>query len=188
MSETHPPLVAESDADVARATAALHAQLLERGETVAVAESLTGGLLSARLTATPGSSATFRGGLVVYATDLKATLAGVDVGLLSERGPVDPAVAESLARGARERLGASWGIGVTGVAGPEPQGNQPVGTVFLALVGPNTPSHAGRGSSQPSTRAVTVAQLMLSGDRNMIRRQTVDRVVELFSETLAERS
>ncbi|MCW2541769.1 MAG: damage-inducible protein CinA [Frankiales bacterium] len=186
MSEKSAASDADAEADVFHAAAMLHARLLELGETVAVAESLTGGLLSARLTSTPGSSATFRGGLVVYATDLKATLAGVDVGLLSERGPVDPAVAESLARGARERLGASWGIGVTGVAGPEPQGGQPVGTVFLALVGPNTASHAGRGGSQFSTHAV--AQLMLSGDRNTIRRQSVERIVELFLETLAERS
>ena len=101
---------------------------------MAVAESLTGGLVVGALTETPGASATVRGGLVVYATDLKATLAGVDADLLAERGAVDPDVAAALARGARERLDATIGLGVTGVAGPDPQDDQPVGTVFVAVV------------------------------------------------------
>jgi nicotinamide-nucleotide amidase len=143
----------------------LHAALQRRHQTVAVAESLTGGMLAAALTATAGASLTFRGGLVVYATDLKATLAGVDERLLQARGAVDPAVAEALARGARERLEATWGIGVTGVAGPDAQDGQPVGTVFVAVVGPGTE---------------TVARHLFTGDRNMIRLQTVAQSVLLL--------
>src|SRR5215470_10980125 len=95
--------------------------LVVRAQTLAVAESLTGGLLAATLVDVPGASKVFRGGLVVYATDLKASLAGVPADLLAERGPVDPDVAVALAAGARERCGATWGLGTTGVAGPEPQ-------------------------------------------------------------------
>ena len=116
--------------------AAMHARLRAAGASVAVAESLTGGLVCAALTDTPGASATVRGGLVVYATELKATLAGVSSELLAARGAVDPDVAVALAVGARERLGAVYGVGVTGVAGPDPQDGRPVGTVFTALAGP----------------------------------------------------
>src|SRR5690348_14782860 len=98
------------------------AALDARGETLAVAESLTGGLLAATIVDVPGASRVFRGGLVVYATELKASLAGVDAGLLAERGPVDPDVARDLARGAALRCGAQWGLSTTGVAGPDPQG------------------------------------------------------------------
>ncbi len=116
------------------------ADLLQRlsaaGLTVATAESLTGGLLVALLTEIPGSSSVVRGGLVVYATDLKHTLAGVDGDLLTERGPVDPEVAMRLADGARSRCGASIGVGLTGVAGPDPQNGVSVGTWFCAVSGP----------------------------------------------------
>jgi nicotinamide-nucleotide amidase len=115
----------------------VHARLGELGATVAVAESVTGGLLCAALTATPGASDTVRGGLVVYATDLKSALAGVSEALLAERGPVDPAVALALAHGARTRLGATFGVGVTGVAGPDRQDGKAVGTVFAAVAGPH---------------------------------------------------
>ena len=74
---------------------------------------------------------------MVYATDLKATLAGVPGSLLAERGAVDPDVALALARGARVRLSATFGLGVTGVAGPDPQDDKPVGTVFTAVAGPS---------------------------------------------------
>lgn len=115
--------------------AEVHRLLKERGLTVAVAESLTGGLLSAALSESPGSSETFRGGLVVYATDLKALLAGVPQALLDSRGPVSPDVAAALARGARERLGADLGVGITGVAGPDPVGLHGAGTIYLAVAG-----------------------------------------------------
>nr|WP_035304890.1 CinA family protein [Actinokineospora inagensis] len=115
--------------------------LRERGETVATAESLTAGLLTAALTSVPGSSAVVRGGLVVYATDLKHALAGVDVDLLAERGAVHADVAVQLARGARDRCGATVGIGLTGVAGPDPQDGVAPGTVHVALAGPRGERH-----------------------------------------------
>jgi nicotinamide-nucleotide amidase len=153
--------------EVAVLAARLHGVLLDRQQTVAVAESLTGGLVAAALTTTAGASATFRGGLVVYATDLKARLAGVPDSLLGRVGAVDPQVALELARGARSRLGATWGVGVTGVAGPDPQDDRPVGTVFVAVVGPRD---AGE----------TVSELELAGGRNSIRQQTVAHVVALL--------
>jgi nicotinamide-nucleotide amidase len=151
---------------------AIHQRLLERGETVATAESLTAGLLGAALTSTPGASATYRGGLVVYATDLKASLAGVPEQLLAERGAVDPDVAAALASGARERLGASWGVGVTGVAGPDPQDGMAVGTVFVAVAGPD-------GSCR-------IASLALSGDRDTIRTGAVQAGLALLRDSIAE--
>lgn len=109
------------------------AALAAAGLTVATAESLTGGLLAATLTEIPGSSAVLRGGLVVYATDLKHSLAGVDAALLDARGPVDPDVAVALAQGARRRCGADIGVGLTGVAGPADQDGHPPGTWYVAV-------------------------------------------------------
>lgn len=148
----------------------LHRMLGQQEQTVAVAESMTGGLLAAALTSTAGASATFRGGLVVYATDLKARLAGVPEDLLAEHGPVAPQVALELARGVRRQLSASWGVGVTGVAGPQPQDGKPVGTVFLSVVGPG-----------PGAGIESVSELNLAGDRNTIRMQTVEQAVALLA-------
>lgn len=110
-------------------------QLTRRQCTVAAAESLTAGLLTAVLTEVPGSSAVVRGGVVVYATELKHSLAGVPRDLLERVGPVHPDVALALADGARLRCGATYGIGLTGVAGPAPQDGYPVGTVHVAITG-----------------------------------------------------
>ena len=88
----------------------VHGLLAARGQTVAVAESLTGGLLGAALTARPGSSSTYRGGVVVYATDLKQSLAGVPAEILAEHGAVSEQTALALARGVADRLGADWGL------------------------------------------------------------------------------
>jgi nicotinamide-nucleotide amidase len=115
----------------------VHEALLERGETVAVAESLTGGALGAALVAVPGVSATFRGGVIAYATELKAELLGVDAALLARRGAVDPDVAVAMAVGVRQRLGATWGLATTGVAGPDPQDGHPPGVCFVAIAGPD---------------------------------------------------
>ena len=115
----------------------LAGQVLDRlradGQTVAVAESLTGGMVASRLTDTPGASATFRGGVVVYATDLKADLLGADV---ATHGAVSSETAAALAEGVRERLGSTWGLSTTGVAGPDEQEGQPVGTLHVGLAGP----------------------------------------------------
>lgn len=150
---------------------ALHAALARRGATVAVAESLTGGLLSAALTETAGSSRTFRGGLVVYATDTKHSLAGVPVELLCAEGPVSPSVAVALAVGARDRLGATFGLSLTGVAGPDPHGDAPVGTGYAGAAWPD---------------GTTVRPLALRGDRDEIRRAAVWAALDLLAELLAE--
>ena len=155
----------------ARALAAeVLATLTARAQTLAVAESLTGGLLAATLVDVPGASAAFRGGVVVYATDLKASLAGVDADLLAERGPVDADVAEALARGARERCVADWGLSTTGVAGPGPQDGLPAGTVYVGLHGPDG--------------QVAVRRLALDGDRASIRTATVAAALALLAALL----
>jgi nicotinamide-nucleotide amidase len=140
----------------------LAAEILElmqdRGQTLAVAESLTGGLICAALSAVPGASAVLRGGIVAYATELKAGLLDVPQWLLDDHGPVHPSVAAAMADGIRVRLGATFSVATTGVAGPEPQGGQPVGTVHFAV------------SADGDTVVRTVA---LSGDRAEIRERTV---------------
>jgi nicotinamide-nucleotide amidase len=158
----------------------LHRSLAERQQTVAVAESLTGGLLAAALTSTAGASATFRGGVVAYATDLKARLVGVSESLLAAQGPVAAQVALELARGVRSRLSASWGVGVTGVAGPQPQDGKPVGMVFLAVVGPGSGLGDGPGDG-PGGGIESVSELNLRGDRNTIRVQVVEQAVALLA-------
>ena len=132
--------------------------LTGRGQTVAVAESLTGGLLAAALGEIPGVSAVFRGGIVAYATDLKAALLGVPQSLLDRCGTVHADVAAAMAEGVRQRLGATFGLATTGVAGPDPAGGQPVGTVYIAASWPG---------------GVTPRGLHLAGDRRSIREQTV---------------
>ncbi|MGI8626955.1 MAG: CinA family protein [Geodermatophilaceae bacterium] len=136
----------------------IHRLLLERRLTVAVAESLTGGLLSAALTEPAGASRTFRGGLVVYATDLKAVLADVPRPLLDAQGPVNADVASALARGVRQRLAADLGVAITGVAGPDSVGEHHPGTVFVAV--------AGNGVGE-------VSRVDLAGSRTQIRAAAV---------------
>ncbi len=99
----------------------VHRLLRRTGSTVAVAESLTGGLAGAALSAEPGSSQGFLGGVLVYATALKETLAGVPGQVLAEHGAVSAPTAKALADGVRQRTGATYGLGLTGVAGPDPQ-------------------------------------------------------------------
>jgi nicotinamide-nucleotide amidase len=116
--------------------------LTERGETVATAESCTGGLLASRITDVPGSSAYFMGGAVCYTAAAKTDLAFVDPELIAEHGEVSEPVAIALARGARERFGTTYGIGVTGIAGPGGGTEaKPVGTVHIAVAGANAHKH-----------------------------------------------
>ncbi|KQM40375.1 competence/damage-inducible protein cinA [Microbacterium testaceum StLB037] len=142
------------------------ALLLERlgelGWTIGVAESLTGGLVVSSLVDVPGASRAVRGGVVAYATDLKHGLLGVDQTLLDAHGAVHPRVARQMARGVRDVLGrdgvpADVGIATTGVAGPDEQDGQPVGTVHIAV------------STPLGTR---VDSLVIAGDRERIRRET----------------
>lgn len=114
--------------------------LQSRDETLAVAESMPGGLLSAKLTSVPGASRAFRGGAVAYTADAKAALAGVDAGLIDDHGTVSEPVTEAMAEGIRQKLAATWGLAVTGNAGPDldPQGATSVGDCIIALSGPST--------------------------------------------------
>ncbi|MCW2888022.1 MAG: competence/damage-inducible protein CinA [Streptosporangiaceae bacterium] len=150
----------------------IHRLLAERSATVAVAESLTGGMLGAELTAMPGSSATFAGGIVAYQTALKASLLGVPQDLLARHGAVHPDVASAMAEGVRDRLGATYGLAVTGVAGPEPQDGRPVGTVHLAVAGPGEVS---RVASPPLPVPGAGPRI-----RPLVRRMTVVHALDLL--------
>lgn len=146
--------------------------LQERAETLATCESLTGGLVAATLTSIPGASAVFRGSLVTYATDLKATLAGVDPDVLDNDGAVAAATAEQMARGCRRVCGADWGIAVTGVAGPDSQEGKPVGLVFVGVSSP---------------RGTTSTVLHLVGDRDRIVTATVESCLRAALDAAAVR-
>src|ERR1700761_9242944 len=145
--------------------------LTQAGRTVATAESLTGGLVAAALTDVPGASNAFRGGVVSYATELKAQLLGVDGRMLREHGPVYAPVPVAMADGVRARLGATVGVATTGVAGPGPQDGHPAGTVHIAV------------SLADDTVVRTMA---LAGDRDEVRRLTVERVLGLLLGRLRE--
>ncbi|MFE9679108.1 CinA family protein [Streptomyces sp. NPDC006259] len=152
--------------------------LTVRGETLAVAESLTGGLVAAEITAVPGASKAFRGSVTAYATALKHRLLGVDADLLAARGAVDAQVAAQMAAGVRRALGADWGIATTGVAGPDAQDGQPVGTVFVAVDGPS-------GRESGSASGGKVEALRLNGSRAEIRRESVRSVLAVLLRELA---
>lgn len=109
----------------------LVAEATVRGRTLATAESLTGGLLGATITAVAGASVVYRGGLITYATDLKHTLGGVPAATLTADGAVSASTVEALARHAAEVCGATIGLSLSGVAGPDPQEGHPAGTVWL---------------------------------------------------------
>jgi nicotinamide-nucleotide amidase len=143
--------------------------LIARDETVATAESLTGGLVSAALTGVPGASVVVRGGVVSYSTEVKASVLGVDPELLARAGAVAASVAEQMAAGTRAVLDADYGLATTGVAGPDPAEGQPVGRVFVAVAGPGTSR---------------VQVLDLRGDRALIRAQSVLAVLRLLGEML----
>jgi nicotinamide-nucleotide amidase len=139
-----------------------------RGWTLAAAESLTGGAVTSALVAVPGASTVLRGGIVAYATDLKARLLGVPAELLDEDGPVSPRTARAMAQGACRATGADVGLATTGVAGPDPQDGHAPGLVFVAVAGPGFDA---------------VERLELAGDRPAVRAGAVAGVL-----TLAERS
>jgi nicotinamide-nucleotide amidase len=148
----------------------LVAHLTASGRTVAVAESLTGGLVAAAFTDIAGASVVLRGGVVAYATDVKARVLGVDEMLLARAGSVDAEVAEQMASGVRSLMGATYGLSTTGVAGPDPVDDKPAGMVYVAVVGPGTSR---------------VKALELSGDRAGIRAQSVLALLDLLAEELS---
>jgi nicotinamide-nucleotide amidase len=168
-AESAPPAAPADPLTAAVPAADLVRRLRAAGATVATAESLTAGLLSATIAGVPGASAVLRGGLIVYATELKHTLAGVREHTLATDGPVAASTAEQLAVGARTTCGADWGIGLTGVAGPDPQDGQAVGTVYLGIAGPE---------------GTEVLRLKLSGDRWTIRLGAVHEAVTELARNL----
>ncbi|MHA7986982.1 CinA family protein [Rathayibacter sp. CAU 1779] len=148
------------------------ARLTAQGRTLAVAESLTGGALTAELTRPAGASAVVLGGVVAYATELKHSIVGVDAVLLVEHGPVHPEVARQLAHGVRSALAvagrdADIGVATTGVAGPDGQGGRDPGTVFIGI------------SSDDGDDSI---ELDLTGDRAKIRTQTVTAAVRALAD------
>lgn len=158
-------MVDEKDVAAAPA-AALHALLRARAATLATAESLTGGLLAGLLTDVPGASATYVGGVVSYATELKRGLLGVPAGLVAEHGVVSAQCAEAMAAGALAATGATWALSTTGVAGPDRQEGHPAGTVFVGVAGPDL---------------VTSVRLALHGERAQVRHETCTRAVSVLT-------
>ena len=151
------------------AAADLHRALLARGETVSAAESLTAGLFCALLAEVPGASATLRGGVVVYATDLKRALTGVPDDLLAEHGPVSRPTAAALAEGVRERCTSTWGVGLTGVAGPAPVDGHGPGRVYVGI---------------SDGHRTDVLELDLPGDRAAVRGAAVAAAMGALVERL----
>ena len=141
--------------------------------TVATAESLTGGLLCATLVSVSGASDVVRGGVVAYAAELKTELLGVGAGLIADQGTVTPDVAVAMAIGVRDRLGATYGLSTTGVAGPGPSEGKPAGTVHVAVAGPDD---------------TWTTRLELTGDRDTIRTQTVAALLSWLVARLGEES
>jgi nicotinamide-nucleotide amidase len=155
----------------AEVAASILAELKRRDQTLASAESVTGGMIGARLTDIPGASDSYVGGVISYATRLKATLAGVDGSTLAELGPVAASTAAEMARGVAAKCGTDWGIATTGVAGPESQDGHPVGQVFVAV-------------SHQADDMLLVKELALQGDRAAIRRQAASDALGLLADAL----
>jgi nicotinamide-nucleotide amidase len=152
------------------------AALIDRGWTLAVAESLTGGALAAEIVSVPGASAALLGAVVAYSTPVKHSLLGVDGELLAAHGPVHADVALQMAAGVRRvmqvaGLSADVGVATTGIAGPESPDGQPVGTVHIAVVTPDT-----------SRNDV----FRFDGDRAQIRAWSVEAALDLLARTVRE--
>jgi nicotinamide-nucleotide amidase len=150
------------------------AALVAAGTTIATAESLTGGLLCATLVDVPGASAVVRGGVVAYATELKAEVLGVDAAALARTGPVDGFVAEEMARGVRSRLQAAVGIATTGVAGPGPADGFPAGTAFVGI------------AADWIEGGARYVRLLVPGDRPAVRAAVVAAALDEVRAALAE--
>jgi nicotinamide-nucleotide amidase len=147
----------------------VHLLLRSAGSTVATAESLTGGRLAVALTDTPGASETYLGGVVTYATELKASILDVDQRIIDDHGVVSAECARAMASGVAAITGASYGIATTGVAGPTDQEGKPPGTVFVGIAGPGL---------------LEAVALELSGKRPQIQDRTVREALEAFEAIL----
>ena len=146
------------------------ALLQERGQTLATAESLTGGRLASALTGVPGASRSYVGGVVAYATSVKEMVLGVPAELVAQYGVISAECALAMARGAAGVTGATWGIGTTGVAGPDLQEGKPAGTVHVGLVGPG---------------ASTALALELVGGREAIQDRTCQEALSALADMLS---
>lgn len=150
---------------------AVVAGLAARGATVATAESVTGGAVCSALVGVPGASAVVRGGVVAYTVEMKERLLGLPASLIGSAGVVSEAVAIAMAGAVRGMAGATFGIGTTGVAGPEPHGGLPAGTVCIAVDGPDG-AHA--------------ETLVLAGGREDVRAGAVRRALDLIAGAVGE--
>ena len=142
--------------------------IISRGESISVAESLTGGGLAQALTSLPGSSQIFRGSVTAYQADIKNSVLNVPLELISEMGVVSEEVAVSMAAGAKALMGSTWSISTTGVAGPGPIDGVPAGTVWVAIDGPISQT----------------LQLELSGTREIVRNATIAGAIAAFARIL----
>lgn len=149
----------------------VHLLLRAGGHTLATAESLTGGRLAVHVTDVPGASETYLGGVVTYATELKASVLDVPDTVIEEYGVVSAECARAMASGARALTGATYALSTTGVAGPDRQEGKPPGTVFVGIAGP------GR---------LDAVELALAGDRESVQEQTCTRALEILAAILAE--
>lgn len=150
--------------------------LRQRGWTLGVAESLTGGALTAELVSVPGASSVLLGGIVAYATPVKHTLLRVDGALLTEHGPVHPEVARQMAAGVRDAVAvdsrsADVGVSTTGVAGPTAADGRPVGTVHIGIVTPV---------------CAIARSFLFAGDRAEVRHRTVEEALAELLTVLRE--
>jgi nicotinamide-nucleotide amidase len=149
-------------------------ELRRRGQTLATAESCTGGLVSARLTDVPGASDAFVGGVVSYSNDVKEHQLGVPLDVLVDHGAVSEEVAHAMASGVRTRLAADWGIGITGIAGPTGgTDDKPVGLVHWAVAGPG---------------GVWAEHRVFPGDRSVVREWSLNNALDLLRRRLASDS
>jgi nicotinamide-nucleotide amidase len=147
------------------AAAAVLSRLADEGRTLATAESLTGGGVGAALTAVPGSSRSYVGGVVSYATRVKVELLHVPAALVEEHGVVSEQCARAMAQGVRRLLGADVGVATTGVAGPERQDGQPAGRVFVSVA---------------DASGEEVIELGLKGGREAVRASAVEAALQLL--------
>jgi PncC family amidohydrolase len=143
--------------------------LAGRSETLATAESLTGGMLASLLTDVPGASRSFRGGVVAYASEVKESVLGVPAAVVAEHGVVSGPCAAAMAEGARRLTGSTYAVSTTGVAGPDLQEGKPAGLVFVAVSGPS---------------GTMVHELRLTGDRDAVRRGACAGGLDALAEVL----
>ena len=147
----------------------LLAELEQRSATLATAESVTGGRLATAVTAVPGASRVYVGGLVTYATELKQQLLGVPGSLVEEHGVVSAECARAMAEGARSATAATYAVSTTGVAGPDGQEGRPVGTVYVAVAGPT---------------GTQVTALQLTGDRAGIQERACQEALAAVADVV----